>query len=456
MRSHINRYPWQAQTHCRYVDATAGADTNTGQADKPLKTVAAVNALVQHPGDRVLFKRGETFEDLTLMGGGTAGASGKPGRPVYYGAYGSGAAPIINGTTKTRTYDSNYANYVTLEGIHFRYATGRVMKIEASRVSILGCTVEGDIAQLAMGIELDDSTKAVDWIVIHDCTIYNNKVIAGGGAGIILSSAGAVGMSNVFIERNTIRNNGTSATLDHGIYVARGNGVTIRGNQCYSNSSYGIQLNGTMTNCLIEGNACYTNGSGGIRLDNTPAAGNNTVRNNLIYSNVKTGIQVGAASYQANVYHNTIVCNATTPAAYGVHVLNGTLGFVFKNNVIIQDVNVTADEFTYPIRVSHADVLTAAGNVFNYNLFFYKDRSAPRMGDVAGTGKNLAQWQAMTGTPDLNSQYADAVFVADYTDFHLQVTSPAIAASDPAVGVLVDYDGVVRGAAVDAGAYEYI
>lgn len=41
-------------------------------------------------------------------------------------------------------------------------------------------------------------------------------------------------------------------------------------------------------------------------------------------------------------------------------------------------------------------------------------------------------------------------------EWFLQVTSPYIGAGDATVGVLDDYDSVLRGVAVDIGALEYV
>ena len=94
MRSHTSRNPWQAKTHTWQVDVTAGADANSGNAVAPIQTTTKVNALALRPGDRVLFKRGETWRGT----GVSAPASGRPGRPIMFGAYGSGARPILDGT----------------------------------------------------------------------------------------------------------------------------------------------------------------------------------------------------------------------------------------------------------------------------------------------------------------------------------------------------------------------
>lgn len=93
MRSHINRYPGPAHTY--YVDATAGSDANVGSSEHAAwQTISKVNAFAVKPGDRVLFKRGETWQDQYLM----PTYSGTPSRRIVFDAYGSGGIPIVNGS----------------------------------------------------------------------------------------------------------------------------------------------------------------------------------------------------------------------------------------------------------------------------------------------------------------------------------------------------------------------
>jgi hypothetical protein len=101
MRTHNKAYVGAPHTY--YVSA-AGNDANTGaSADLPLLTLAAVNALVLRPGDRVLFNRGDTWVNQVL----TMGYSGNPSRHIKFGAYGTGANPIIDGSLTLTTWASD-------------------------------------------------------------------------------------------------------------------------------------------------------------------------------------------------------------------------------------------------------------------------------------------------------------------------------------------------------------
>jgi len=90
-----------------YVDATSGDDAKNGLSEaNAWKTISKVNGESFSAGDSILFKRGEEWrEQLTVP------SSGSDGSPITFGAYGSGAKPIINGADIVETWtEANSAN----------------------------------------------------------------------------------------------------------------------------------------------------------------------------------------------------------------------------------------------------------------------------------------------------------------------------------------------------------
>ncbi|MCC7493958.1 MAG: hypothetical protein IT204_16495 [Fimbriimonadaceae bacterium] len=78
-----------------YYVAAAGDDSRAGTAPElAWATLARVNAAALQPGDRVLFRRGDTFR------GNLVPVSGAPQRPVTYGAWGMGAKPRLLGSVE--------------------------------------------------------------------------------------------------------------------------------------------------------------------------------------------------------------------------------------------------------------------------------------------------------------------------------------------------------------------
>jgi parallel beta-helix repeat protein len=79
-----------------YVDATYGSDSNTGKStDQAWKTISRVNGSTFQPGDNILFKRGEMWREKLIVP-----SSGTQGSPIVFGAYGSGAKPVISGADR--------------------------------------------------------------------------------------------------------------------------------------------------------------------------------------------------------------------------------------------------------------------------------------------------------------------------------------------------------------------
>jgi parallel beta-helix repeat protein len=81
-----------------YYVSNSGNDKNTGATSAmPWLSIAKVNSIFSalKPGDRVLFRRGDTFFGTLKIS-----ASGLPGAPITVGAFGNGKNPIITGFIK--------------------------------------------------------------------------------------------------------------------------------------------------------------------------------------------------------------------------------------------------------------------------------------------------------------------------------------------------------------------
>jgi hypothetical protein len=85
--------PAQATT---YYVAAAGNDAANGTSPATAwQTIAKVNASTFAAGDSVLFNKGDVWYGTSL----TVPSSGTSGSPITFGAYGSGANPVIKGST---------------------------------------------------------------------------------------------------------------------------------------------------------------------------------------------------------------------------------------------------------------------------------------------------------------------------------------------------------------------
>ena len=111
-----------------YYVSNSGNDSNSGLATTlAWKTLSKVNASIFNAGDQILFRKGDSFYGtITVKNSGTAGS------PIIYGAYGTGANPVISGFTtitgwtnegggiysKAVTAQSDTTNIVTVNGVN--------------------------------------------------------------------------------------------------------------------------------------------------------------------------------------------------------------------------------------------------------------------------------------------------------------------------------------------------
>ena len=76
-----------------YVSSSTGSDTNSGTSTASAwQTIAHVNGQTFFPGDSLLFKRGDVWNESL-----TPPSSGSSGNPITFDAYGAGAAPNLTG-----------------------------------------------------------------------------------------------------------------------------------------------------------------------------------------------------------------------------------------------------------------------------------------------------------------------------------------------------------------------
>ncbi len=100
-----------------YFSASDGDDTRTStQAQSPATPWKTLPKLLAYysslaPGDNVLFKRGDTFIGTLSTHSGSAGS------PINYGAYGTGANPVISGFIPLSSWTLSSGNiyYATLD-----------------------------------------------------------------------------------------------------------------------------------------------------------------------------------------------------------------------------------------------------------------------------------------------------------------------------------------------------
>ena len=215
-------------------------------------------------------------------------------------------------------------------------------------------------------------------------------------------------------------------------------GLKIHDNKIYNNAMVGVLLGGSDGGTDIIRDVQFYNN---VLWNNSNAVG----IDHMNYGGL--AIQGGASLDVVNVYHNTFYNNS--PAHTGVPAggsiafnQNGTHSTVVKDNVFYG----TSGSPCY----FYFDDLSSATrlNVTYSNNLYFGSGTGPN-----GCNNNVGQ---MSVNSDPSPTRADPKFVSIASlDFHLQSSSPAIAHGIN-VGILTDFDGIVRPTTPSIGAFEGI
>jgi hypothetical protein len=269
-----------------YYVATNGSNSNPGTSSQPWRTVAYA-ASRMGAGDTT-YVRGGTYKEAQIL----FKRSGTSSAPIKL-LSASGESPIIDFVDKAPSKQVRFSN------------------ISGSKYPIGWITFEGfQVRNAYDGIKIYNG---------HDLTIRRNAIQNSAMQGI--TGFG----TRILIDRNRINHNGSSSSLDHGIYLA-GTAITVINNLIYDNRCYGIQLNGTISynssshagleyvrssNWVISNNTFAYNGcSGVVTWGYTPIL---RAENNIFYENANTK-------------------NSTT--AQGINFISTTgTGMTFRNNL---------------------------------------------------------------------------------------------------------------------------
>ncbi|WP_409348223.1 choice-of-anchor Q domain-containing protein [Paenibacillus gyeongsangnamensis] len=467
-----------------YYVSPNGNDGNLGTSvDAPFRTIQKA-ADVAGAGSTILVRGGIYNESVTVTNSGSS-LNGY----ITFQNY-AGETPVIDGTnlpaSNTGLFNIANKSYIRLQGFEIRNfragvvsdipigvhieGTGQYIEILNNYVHHIETGFQGGNA---LGIAVfgtsSDSVNNLNHIVIDHNEVANLKL----GLSEAVSINGNVDTFQVTNNKVHDNNNigivmigfeGVSpdSTLDQ---ARNGTVVTnvVYNNSSNGNSSYtgysagGIYVDGGK-DIVIERNDTHDNDIG-IEVTSEHAghyASGVTVRNNLIYRNIMSGITLGGydqyRGYTQNCFflNNTIFSNDTLAMNYGQITFNyNTQNNTVQNNLIYGSATnvLISNPFT-----------ENAGNVLDSNLYFTTS------GDQAGLWqwKNVsytgfANYKSATGN-DSHSIFADPKFMNLTTpDLHLQSVSLAINAGQnlPNIGD-TDYDGNARiqGGIVDIGAFE--
>jgi hypothetical protein len=464
-----------------YVDATNGNDGNNGVSTATAwKSISRVNDSYFNPGDAVLFKKGEVWQQKL-----TVPSSGAPGNPVTFGAYGSGDNPLISGPGINHCIDIVNKPYISIDSIDCRYAEDEGINVESSNYF----TIKNLTVSYCYSDGINIHSGSITGGLVDNCvTHHNGHTIPGNaqGAGIILYN-GATG--------NVVQNCRSYGNKEDGIGLAGpqgqfcGTGNIVQFNECYDNGESGIDVkkgpNIVRNNILRNNLGANDNEGQGIAVgwdaeqvemtyneihSNTfrgisiwGVGGRHRIAYNRIYNNALEGIYSDGGS-SSNIFYNQIYNNGQ----YGIFLAsNGAKSYRIYNNTIWNNID-------YQL------ISSAQGTDVKNNIL-----GSLRNGDVSiafagdGTTETNSNYNALVGvgnhcrwgssylsfnefkshsSQDANSINQNPVFADEQLrDFSLQPLSPCIN-SGTDTGLVQDFqkNPVPQGSRVDMGALEYM
>ena len=335
-----------------YVDCAASNDKGAGTSPETAwQTIDRVNRSKFKPGDSMLLKRGCTWrEQLGVIWSGSAGS------PITFGAYGSGAAPVLDGSDLITPGSPWAATPSTASVVYHRsgVTTGpKVVLYNGTKLTenngattgvgsnewdwdsnVLYINVGGDpsggtveIGQRdyvvwigsysyvvldglsVRGANLEDVHIEGTHITVQNCEASNSAL-----HGLIMASTSA---DNLITGCN-IHDNGQINGEGSGVLIWKdaatsGHENVISHNSIYDNSQFGIYV--VSNYCIIEHNHVYDNGNttqmcSGIEIwngDNDGYAQHNSVRYNLV-SGQESGYTDGEGIFLDDYSANNTVC----------------------------------------------------------------------------------------------------------------------------------------------------
>lgn len=463
-----------------YYVATNGRDGDPGASEFPFRTIQKCLGVVQ-PGGSCVVRAGTYYEALVLKTSGT-----NPSR-ITLQNYSGETVTVNSGDEKALRTDGR-RHYYTIDGLrfisnHVNYGDNEYSIDFEDGVwdgatdpnggnngfIVKNCYIEGMIhfyghyntvencelnGKSLWGNGIYDNFAASHHNTYRKNTIYNYRVR---GVWTMQST------DSVVIEDNTIHDIGGGGIDCDGAAHPIYNSV-VRGNTIYSIGGRGIEMENGF-NSIVEKNIirdCQLTGIHYINYGFGPdfysdaeyrtANTNGTVRNNLVYNTLESGIRL-TGSAGNKIYANTIYKNSGSGGYYAAIALTSYGGY-HSQNADIRD-NIVLEGNPYALWIEQPSS-GPTGLQMSNNLYYHSSNTKTHF--IFNIGSyTLEEYKSLTGL-ETNSIFSNPGFVSPASnDFHLTSTSPAIDAGIALAEVTDDLEGIARpqGAKYDIGAYEF-
>lgn len=436
--------PSSATTY--YVDCNAGNDGNVGTSiSAAWATLGKVNSSSFEPGDSILFNKGCIWRAQLVPP-----SSGSAGNPITFGAYGSGASPILNGSKLVSSW-TLYSGSIYYSSVSWNpnmvFEGGAPLTLESGTGTMVAGSYYYDTGTSVLYVWMTDGSNPAGHTVEAS---YYPIVTAGPTNG----NAGLVDIAN----QNYVTLNGLDIreTNYYGVRLHVANYVTVENSSfeyAYQNCITADEGGGGLTNStnltVTKNNFSFcgvnrprTGGSEGVAINfagiQTGLASGNSIRNgyaeniqinggssnititsNIITNAVSIGIYV-SAGYEnggdtANVVvsYNYVSTNADTahPYVIGLETANNIIGVQMYENIGTCN-GYTADGLLFGYNTALGAVIKNATVVNNSSYGCYRGVEAHGpTSDTSNVFKNniwdatYPWWQADTNAANYSPDY---------------------------------------------------
>ncbi|MCS7033752.1 MAG: PKD domain-containing protein [Phycisphaerae bacterium] len=454
-----------------YVSA-AGSDSNNGSQSSPVRTVARAASMASGGDVRVLFRRGDTFpvtETSTI-----------PGDNVLFGAYGSGAMPVLtwNGSRLERPILSASGNDIVISDLTFttrftdtdKTDMPDAIKPSGRNITVVRCqflNVNNAVNSNAgpSGVLVQDSSAPSEvglrsyfvWVEGNDHVLLGNRVANSTREATFRISRNAARTflhDNDFTNRSRVGAGDRYDTAKNSLTIQWGSYAYVSGNRLHNGpvrvgplgEGDGFRFYDSRFNhAVMEGN-----------FFNAPAftlhgASHVVWRNNISVANGYTAYFVDGydSTYQRGVTNVSFVNNTVTNNSFRgkfIDVGSGVNGISLVNNLYVAP-NLQPGAF------EAAPVFVKASNLSSFRIISNNVWAKGQPLAYAQGGMNYVwsswsnpegyrtpeEWNAL---PQVGTDiFADVPLSSGYAP---SASSIAARAGRAYAGVFVDYHGVAR------------
>ena len=351
-----------------YYVKTGGNDLNSGTSDATAwATIDKVNSAfsMMKPGDRILFRRGDTFFGTVKIG-----KSGVSGSPITFTSYGTGEKPIITGFTAVTGWidegNNIYSAPLSAEAqtnmviVNGRQAAmGRYPDAGSNLTFEFYTSTPRTITDTGLG-DATDWTRAEAVINVNDWSLDRCLITDHTGDVLTYTNLGSGGIptgnGRYFFIQNDIKCVTTNdewyhstseekffiygiplnktikvSCLNYLIYNSGYDYITIDGLNLTGAILFGIYMPSGSTNCIVQNCTISCIGESGIRCDNSSY---NTYDNNNI-SDINRGAIFSNNSNYFKITNNTINDIGIIPGgSYRATQNDGMYLYTFSNSVV--------------------------------------------------------------------------------------------------------------------------